>query len=184
MKRIPKRISAHHVAPSIVLRPIQALRLWQQVTLSEVRDDAPDLTMRQMAILLTIYLDPPPHTVRGLAARLDVTKPVITRALDTMGALKLVVAPSRRKGQAQRAGQANRRGRALCRAYRRCYHRQGTGAAALTAYDKRLHAFRPDLADARLKGEVAADRFVAGRPARIVARGRRHAGASRVRMPG
>ncbi len=41
--------------------------------------------------------------------------------------------------------------------------------AALTAHDKRLHAFRPDLADARLKGEVAAERFVAGRPARIVA---------------
>jgi len=39
----------------------------------------------------------------------------------------------------------------------------------LTAYDKRLHAFRPDLADARLKGEVTADRFVTGKPARIVA---------------
>jgi len=39
----------------------------------------------------------------------------------------------------------------------------------LTAYDKRLHAFRPDLADARLKGEVTADRFVIGSPARIVA---------------
>jgi DNA-binding MarR family transcriptional regulator len=75
---------------SITLRPSQALRLWQQVTLSEVRDDAPDLTMRQAAILLTVYLDPPPHTVRGLAARLDVTKPVITRALDSMGSLKLV----------------------------------------------------------------------------------------------
>ncbi|MBZ9701181.1 MULTISPECIES: NlpC/P60 family protein [unclassified Mesorhizobium] len=37
----------------------------------------------------------------------------------------------------------------------------------MTARDARLHAFRPDLADARLKGEVAADRFVAGRPARI-----------------
>ena len=36
---------------SISLRPSQALQLWQQVTLSEVRDDAPDLTMRQMAIL-------------------------------------------------------------------------------------------------------------------------------------
>ncbi|MER8906074.1 MarR family transcriptional regulator [Mesorhizobium sp. M0854] len=75
---------------SIIMRPSQALRLWQQVVLSEVRDDAPDLTMRQTAILFTIYLDPPPHTVRGLAARLNVTKPVITRALDTMGALKLV----------------------------------------------------------------------------------------------
>ncbi len=84
---------------TITLRPSQALRLWQQVTLSEVRDDAPDLTVRQAAILLTIYLDPPPHTVRGLAARLNVTKPVITRALDSMGALKLV---SRHRDQLDR----------------------------------------------------------------------------------
>ncbi|MCA8926446.1 MAG: C40 family peptidase [Alphaproteobacteria bacterium] len=34
--------------------------------------------------------------------------------------------------------------------------------------DWRLHAFRPDLADARLRGRVPAPRFVAGRPARIV----------------
>ncbi|MER9266278.1 NlpC/P60 family protein [Mesorhizobium sp. M0410] len=39
----------------------------------------------------------------------------------------------------------------------------------MTARDARLHAFRSDLADARLKGEVSADRFVAGRPARISA---------------
>ena len=39
----------------------------------------------------------------------------------------------------------------------------------MTVYDKRLHAFRPDLADAKLKGEVSAERFVTGRPARIVA---------------
>ncbi|PWK68389.1 NlpC/P60 family protein [Aminobacter sp. AP02] len=37
----------------------------------------------------------------------------------------------------------------------------------MTARDSRLHAFRPDLADARLEGEVAAERFVSGRPARI-----------------
>ncbi|TIW61566.1 MAG: NlpC/P60 family protein [Mesorhizobium sp.] len=37
----------------------------------------------------------------------------------------------------------------------------------MTARDARLHAFRSDLADARLKGEVTAERFVAGRPARI-----------------
>lgn len=42
-----------------------------------------------------------------------------------------------------------------------------TEFADLTARDARLHAFRSDLADARLKGEVAADRFVVGRPARI-----------------
>ncbi len=75
---------------AISLRPSQALRLWHQVTLSAVHDSAPDLTLRQTAILFTIYLQPPPHTVRALAATLQVTKPVITRALDTMGALKLV----------------------------------------------------------------------------------------------
>ncbi|MCX7306147.1 MAG: NlpC/P60 family protein [Hyphomicrobiales bacterium] len=38
----------------------------------------------------------------------------------------------------------------------------------MSAYDKRLHAFRPDLADARLQGSVVAERFVAGSRARIV----------------
>ena len=33
----------------------------------------------------------------------------------------------------------------------------------MTTLDRRLNAFRPDLADARLKGEVQADRFVEGR---------------------
>jgi DNA-binding MarR family transcriptional regulator len=72
------------------LRPSQALRLWQQVALGEVVAHHPDLTLRQTALLLTVYLDPPPHTVRGLAQRLNVTKPVITRALDTMGELGLL----------------------------------------------------------------------------------------------
>lgn len=75
---------------SIELRPAQALRLLHQTSLLQAREDAPDLTLRQTAILLTIYLETPPHTVRGLAAKLDVTKPVITRALDTMGSLNLV----------------------------------------------------------------------------------------------
>ena len=64
--------------------------MWQRALLAQVRDQDPDLTVRQMTILLTIYLDPPPHTVRGLADYLGVTKPVITRALDTMGTMGLV----------------------------------------------------------------------------------------------
>ncbi|CAD7029636.1 peptidoglycan endopeptidase [Pseudorhizobium endolithicum] len=36
-----------------------------------------------------------------------------------------------------------------------------------TNLDRRLHAFRPDLADVRLQGQVNADRFVAGEPARV-----------------
>jgi cell wall-associated NlpC family hydrolase len=38
----------------------------------------------------------------------------------------------------------------------------------MTALDRRRHAFRPDLADSRLEGRVEADRFVAGRPARVI----------------
>ncbi len=81
------------------LTTAEALRLWHSVNLDLVRDDDPDLTMRQMAILLTIYLEPPPHTVRALADRLQVAKPVITRALDSMGKHKLV---SRRRDDADR----------------------------------------------------------------------------------
>lgn len=75
---------------TIEIRPSQALRLWHGVHLDLVRDEDFDLSARQTAILLTIYLEIPPHTVRGLAEKLAVTKPVITRALDTMGKLGLV----------------------------------------------------------------------------------------------
>ncbi len=68
----------------------QALRLWHHVGLAQVRDAEPDLSTRQMTVLLSIYLEAPPHTVRALAAKLKVSKPVITRALDAMGKLGLV----------------------------------------------------------------------------------------------
>ncbi len=81
------------------LRPSQALRLWHDVTFDLVRDGEQDLSARQLAVLLTVYLEPPPHTVRGLAKKLGVTKPAITRALDTMGRLGLV---ARRRDEADR----------------------------------------------------------------------------------
>ncbi|MCB1463119.1 MAG: MarR family transcriptional regulator [Nitratireductor sp.] len=84
---------------SVDLRAEEALKLWQAVSMGLVHDDKPDLTLRQMTILLTVYLEPPPHTVRGLAARLHVTKPVITRALDTMGRMRLI---KRRRDEADR----------------------------------------------------------------------------------
>ncbi|HOV02764.1 MAG TPA: MarR family transcriptional regulator [Hyphomicrobiales bacterium] len=84
---------------TVELRPGQALKLWHDVSLALVRDGDIDLSSRQMTILLTIYLEAPPHTVRGLAAKLGVTKPVITRALDTMGAQNLV---TRRRDEADR----------------------------------------------------------------------------------
>ena len=63
------------------------LRLWHRALCESIAREGAGLTIRQMAILLTVYLSPPPHTVRGLARELKVTKPVVTRALDTLGRL-------------------------------------------------------------------------------------------------
>jgi DNA-binding MarR family transcriptional regulator len=83
----------------VEFRPSQALKLLHDLSFAMVRDGEPDLSARQLTVLLTIYLEPPPHTVRGLAAKLGVTKPVITRALDTMGRIGLL---SRRRDDADR----------------------------------------------------------------------------------
>ncbi len=85
-------------AMAVDLRTSQSLRLWHDVHLDLVHQGG-DLSSRQIAILLTIYLESPPHTVRGLAHKLGVTKPVITRALDTMGKLDFV---SRRRDEIDR----------------------------------------------------------------------------------
>ena len=74
----------------MLLSDVQALKLWHDVVLEQVRDELPDLSLRQMAVLLTVYLEPPPHTVRGLAEKLGVTKPVITRALNAMSRHELL----------------------------------------------------------------------------------------------
>ena len=81
------------------LRPGQALQLLRHTMFGMVRDAHADLSPRQLAILMTIYMDPPPHTVRGLAKHLGVTKPVITRALNAMGKLDLV---ARRRDEADK----------------------------------------------------------------------------------
>lgn len=88
---------------SVEIRPAQALKLMHDVAYEMVLtadgEDVPDFSMRQLTMLLTIYLEPPPHTVRGLAAKLKVTKPVITRGLDTMGKHELV---TRRRDETDR----------------------------------------------------------------------------------
>jgi DNA-binding MarR family transcriptional regulator len=74
---------------AVDLKPMQALDLWRNVLIKTVRGGGPDLSARQLAIVLTVYMTPPPHTVRGLAALLDISKPAITRALDRLGILGL-----------------------------------------------------------------------------------------------
>ena len=67
--------------------PRSLLSDWMNTLLDYVRSGHPDLTNRQMALLMVVYETPGPHTVRGLARDLSVSKPVVTRALNRLGAL-------------------------------------------------------------------------------------------------
>jgi DNA-binding MarR family transcriptional regulator len=68
----------------------QALNLWRGALVESLRRGGPDLSARQVAVLLTVYLTEPPHTVRGLAAALKVSKAAVSRSLDRLGRLELV----------------------------------------------------------------------------------------------
>ena len=76
-----------------------SLELWRRVLVESLRRGGPDLSQRQLALLLTVYLTPPPHTVRGLAELLTVSKPAISRALDRLGMLDFA---RRRREEADR----------------------------------------------------------------------------------
>jgi DNA-binding MarR family transcriptional regulator len=69
------------------LTPQQALALWRAAGAASLTRDWPDLSQRQMAIMLEVYLASPPHTVRGLADTLGISKPAVSRALDRLGDL-------------------------------------------------------------------------------------------------
>src|SRR4051794_21940665 len=75
---------------SLEMTPSESLELWRRVVVTSVRTHGPDLSARQLALVLMVYMTPPPHTVRGLAALLNISKPAITRALDKLGKLGIV----------------------------------------------------------------------------------------------
>lgn len=63
----------------------------REVIVTLVRKDGPALSSHQFGVFLTCYLKDGDHTVRGLAQELQVSKSVITRALDRLGELELAV---------------------------------------------------------------------------------------------
>src|SRR5579875_2333121 len=68
----------------------QLVGILRDTIVALVRRDGPDLSARQLGVFLTCYLSDKAHTVRGLAAELDVSKPAITRALDRLSEFELV----------------------------------------------------------------------------------------------
>ncbi len=70
-------------------QPDQMVGILRDTIVALVRRDGPDLSARQLGVFLTCYLQEGAHTVRGLAADLNVSKPAITRALDRLGELDL-----------------------------------------------------------------------------------------------
>ena len=69
--------------------PDELVGILHETVVSLVPRDGPDLSARQLGVFLTVYLGEGPHTVRGLAASLNVSKPAITRALDRLEEFKL-----------------------------------------------------------------------------------------------
>jgi len=64
--------------------PDQLVSILKETIVALVRRDSPDLTARQFSVFLTVHLYEGPHTVRGLAAALNVSKPAITRSVDRL----------------------------------------------------------------------------------------------------
>ncbi len=63
---------------------MRSLEMLHRVSTDTVRSADVDLTSRQFAVLLAIFMRPGPHAVRELAKHLDLPKPAVTRALDTL----------------------------------------------------------------------------------------------------
>jgi DNA-binding MarR family transcriptional regulator len=68
----------------------QRVDVLRQTIIALVRREGPDLSARQLGVFLTSYLEDEAQTVRGLAAKLNVSKPAITRALDRLSEFDLV----------------------------------------------------------------------------------------------
>ncbi|MBL6082353.1 MarR family transcriptional regulator [Belnapia sp. T18] len=69
--------------------PDHLLQILRETCLFEVRSDQPDLTLRQIGIALIVYQTDELQTIRGLAKHLNISKSVVTRALDRLEELEL-----------------------------------------------------------------------------------------------
>ncbi|WP_268885116.1 MarR family transcriptional regulator [Belnapia arida] len=62
----------------------------RETCLSEIRSDQPDLTLRQLAVLLIVYQTEELQTVRGVAKHLNISKTGVGRVLKRLEELEMV----------------------------------------------------------------------------------------------
>ncbi len=71
-------------------KTIRALSFWHGVTATALKKMPVDLSARQTAVLLNVYLLQPPHSIKSLAEELMISKPAICRAVDALENAKLI----------------------------------------------------------------------------------------------
>lgn len=62
----------------------KALTFWQQVITDMLPAGTIDLSNRQTALMLQVYLQSGPHTIKTLSGNLGISKPAICRAVDML----------------------------------------------------------------------------------------------------
>jgi len=123
----------------------------------QVQQDNRDLTLRQMAVSLADLSRAAAAPRSRVAATLGVTKPVITRALDTMGEMGWTSASGRPRPCnviIKRTVSVR-----LLERFGDLVIEKGANVGiceGLMALDRRLNAYREDLAEKSLEGQVAA----------------------------
>ncbi len=75
---------------------IDSLNLWCKILLRGMKEAEFDLSTRQTAILLSVYLGPSPQSVKTLSEHLGISKAAICRATDVLCAQGLL---KRKRGE-------------------------------------------------------------------------------------
>lgn len=71
-------------------KTMRALAFWNAVTATTLRKMPVDLSSRQTAVLLSVYLASRAHSIKSLSEELSISKPAICRAIDALEKAKLV----------------------------------------------------------------------------------------------
>lgn len=71
-------------------KSIRALTFWHGVTISALQKMPLDLSARQTAVLLHVYIISQAHSIKSLSEDLGISKPAVCRAVDALENAKLL----------------------------------------------------------------------------------------------